>query len=579
MTQRGRKIIDREEVIADQGVVATKHPLESEAGIAILKAGGNAVDAAVAIGFMSVVVEPWMVTLGGVGFMQFHDSASGNTWTVDYLGRVPKAGRPDMFPWREAPGNALSTYEVEGDANVTGYQSATVPGLPAGLCEAHRRWGKLPLQAVMEPAIDRASEGTPSDPDLVNHVATEVHNIPRFPATASVFLPDGRVPEKGTPVKQPDLAGTLRRIAKDGPAAFYTGEIAEAIEGDMRANGGLVTREDLRDFAPIVNPSLAVNYRGTEIRMGACPNGFWTGAQILNILRHFDQAAAGHNSAAALHAYIEAARHALADRYYYLTDPDFEPVPLEGMLSPEYAKQLAALVAPDRSAHGEGGDVPAIHFALEAMHNPWEFDRSGQTPKSWSGTSAEPAGAHTTSFAVIDRDRDVVVCTQTTGETFGSKVTTPGTGILWNDMMALFSPRPGTANSIAPWKRTLTSTSPVIALRDGKPWFAAGAPGGRRIMNSVQQVVLNVVDFGMSIQPAISAPRVDVSTENTYYDDRLDPDVVDRLTAMGHKMVAVNEEYNPFGWEFANPTGVMVDGQGRLRGGADPFRLAEARGF
>lgn len=581
MALRSRRIIDREEVIAENGAVATKHPLTSEAGIHILKAGGNAVDAAVAIGFLSTVVEPWMVTLGGVGFLQYHDASTGDTWTVDYLGRVPKAGRPDMYRWLDTPGNTLSTYAVEGDANVNGYLSITVPGLVAGLCETHRRWGRLPLQAVMEPAIAHAEAGTMSDPYLLWHIAVEMAEMAKYPATAAIFLPGGSLPSISppVPVKQVDLGQTLRRIAKGGPSAFYGGEIAEAIETDMKRNGGLITREDLRDYAVDVRPSLPATYRGYELRVGACPNGLWTGIQTFNILENFDLAGSGHNSAPTLHTYIEASRHAFADRYYYLSDPDFVAVPVEGMLSKEYASTLAKLIDPAKTGHEEGGRVPAIRFAFEAMHNPWQFDHSGQTPKRWEEATTEPLGTHTTNFAVVDRDRSMVVCTQTTGETFGSKVTTPGTGVLWNDMMALFGPRPGTANSIAPWKRTVTSTSPAIVLKSGKPWVAAGAPGGRRIMNCVQQLLMNIIDFGMTAQAAITAPRIDCSTENTVYDDRIDPTTIDRLSALGHHMVPVSEEYNFFGWEFAQPTAVMVDDQGRVRAGADPFRLAEAQGY
>jgi gamma-glutamyltranspeptidase/glutathione hydrolase len=530
---------------------------------------------------MSTVVEPWMVTLGGVGFMQVYDAAERQTWTVDYLGRVPKAARPDMFPYTNAVGNAMSTYEVPDDQNVKGYLAIAVPGLVAGLCEAHRRWGKLPLQAVVEPAADRAAEGIRAESNLLWHVFYDAANLRKFPASAEVFYPDGAPPVEGSLVRQPEFAATLRKIAKEGPSAFYAGEVAEAIEADMKRNGGLITREDLAAFEVTVSPSLRVPYRDVDIMVGSCPNGFWTGMQTFNILENFSPGKADHGTAAQIHTYIEAARHALADRYHYMTDPDFEPVPLQGLLSKPYAKTLAGLIDPDRAGFAEGGQVPAIQFALEALHNPgpWDFDYSGQQRKDWSLPYLEPAATHTTSFATVDRERNMVVCTQTTGETFGSSVITKGPGVMWNDMMVLFSPRPGTANSIAPGKRTLTSTSPVIVIMDGRPWFAAGAPGGRRIMNSVQQVVANVIDFGMTIQPAISAPRVDVSGEVTQYDTRIDPAVVERLEAMGHRMAGVDETNNPFGYEFAQPTGVMIDNDGNFRAGVDPFRLAEARGL
>jgi gamma-glutamyltranspeptidase/glutathione hydrolase len=305
----------------------------------------------------------------------------------------------------------------------------------------------------------------------------------------------------------------------------------------------------------------------------------WTAVQALNILERFDLRTMGHNSAAALHHYVEAARHAFADRFYYLGDPEFEPMPLEGLLSDGYATALAKLIDPGETRFATTETPPAIEFAMAPLHDPWPFDGSGQQPRRYATSTPAPSKTHTTSFALADRDRSMVVCTITTGEVLGSKVTIPGTGIVLNDMMALFSPRPGTANSIAPWKRTLGSTTAPIVLRDGRPWFAMGSPGGRHIMACGQQVMMNVIDHGMSIQPAISAPRVDPVTELTTYDDRIDPAVVERLLALGHRMSPVTLEHDPFTWDFAQPTGVMVDDDGRLRAGADPWVRAEARGW
>ncbi len=581
MTTVGRRIIAREEVVAPNGAVATKHPLETEVGIEVMRQGGNAIDAAVAIGFMSTVVEPWMVTLGGVGYMQVYEAATRKTWTVDYLGRVPKAGRPDMYDWIETPGDTvMSTYTVPGNLNSKGYLAIAVPGLVAGLCEAHRRWGSLPLQALVEPAAARAHEGIRAESNLLWHVYYDAENLLRYPGSAAVFMPGGKPPIENSLVKQPAFAATLRKIAREGAAGFYRGEVAASIEEDMRRNGGIITREDLAAFEVRVEESWLVPYRDVEVAVATCPNGFWTGMQTFNTLEHFDLRASKHGSVEHLHTYIEAARHALADRYYYMTDPDFEPVPVRGMLSKDYAKHLAGLIAPDRAGFAEGVDVPPVKFALERIHRPgpWDFDDSGQAPKLWDAPS-EPAETHTTSFATVDTQHNMVVCTQTTGDTFGSSVVSAETGVMWNDMMVLFSPRPGTANSVAPWKRTLTSTCPSIVLRNGKPWFAAGAPGSRRIMMGVQNVLLNIIDFGMSIQEAISAPRIDAATEHTLYDDRLDRTVIERLQAMGHSMVGVDESNNPFGYEFSHPTGVMIDDDGLFRAGVDPFRIGQAAGL
>lgn len=581
MLLRPRRTFDREEVSGRNGVAATKHPRESEIAIEIMRAGGNAIDAAVATGFAATVLEPGMVTLGGVGMLHYHDGPSGKTYTVDFLGRAPLAATPDMYPWVEERGNHLSTYAVPDNSNILGHRSVCVPSLVAGLLAAHERWGRLPLEAVMEPAITLAEGGIPADQYLNWHLMFAMSEMRDFPETAKIYLPGGAPPSlepRGTLVQR-DLAQTMRRIARDGRRAFYDGDVAEAIEEEMRRGGGVITRADLDKCQASISESWSYPYRDCDIRVSPCPNGLWTGVQALNILEPFNTRGMGHNSSAYLHHYIEAARHAYADRFYYLADPEHVDVPVAGLLAKEYARGIASGIDPERAGFAEGGELPAIAFAARPLHDPWSHEPGGRRGGEFAAASPASPYTHTTSFAVADRDGSMVVCTETTGEVLGSKVTVPGTGIVLNDMMALFSPRPGTANSVAPWKRTLGSTTAPIVLRNGRSFFAMGSPGGRHIMACGQQVMLNVIEHGMSIQAAISAPRVDPVTEVTTYDDRIDRNVIDRLEAMGHRMIPVTLEQDPYTWDFAQPTGVMFGEDGVLRAGADPWVRAEARAF
>lgn len=576
------RTVTREEVVADGGVVATKHPLETEAGIAILRAGGNAIDAAVAVSAVGWVVEPWMTCAGGVGFLLFHDTPDRTTHSVEFPPRAPAAAVPDLYRWRsEPPEYGLSAHDVEGEENSIGHRAVATPGVVAGLLEAHRRWGSLPLEQLMEPAIDVAENGHDADWQLGGVVASRMASLTRFPATASAFLPGG-FPAPflavNTRVTNGDLAETLKLLVREGADAFYNGDIADAIDAEMRAHGGLLRRADLRAYRPIVGQPMRLRYRGLEVLTPRGPGGHWTEVQVLQTLQQFDVAELGHNTAQSLHVLIESIRHAFADRHYYLADPDFEPVPLQGLLAPSYAQELAAQIDPGRTRFTE--DVsPAIAHEHSALHDPWRHDPLGRAPKVFEPSPAARDEGHTTNFSIIDRDRRIVVCTQTAGNLFGSMVTVPGTGVLLNDGMVWFNPKPGTANSVAGGKRSLVNMGPMIVLKSGEPHLGIGAPGGQRIISCLVQVLSNVVDHGMSIQDAISAPRIDCSTSTTYVDDRLDAPVQAALSSRGHRMVGVREELNPLGWDFAHPTCVMVDEAGRLRAGVDPFRVAEARGL
>jgi gamma-glutamyltranspeptidase / glutathione hydrolase len=579
MTLASRWLVDKQEVIARGAVVATKDPLAGEAGIEMLRAGGNAFDAAVAIGFAISVVEPMMTSIGGVGLMLTHEAASGSDWAIEYGPRAPRAATADMFEVLGPSDNSVALYKVRGDANETGYLSATVPATVAGLCLAHERFGSLPLAQVLEPAIHYAEQGYPINWFLALHIGQAAADLSRFPSSAQVFLPDGFpvhfYPEPAK-VVQRDLGETLRRVAKDGRAGFYEGEIAHAIEDDMRSNGGLITAADLSRYHAVVSDPLRSTYRGWEVLFPTAPCGAWTAVETLNLLENFDISAAGHNSVDGLHLFIEAARLAFADRYFYLGDPDVNPVPLDGLLSKAYAQQLAEGISRERARSISTEMDPWQEYASKPINDPWPFS-SLTSPGTQAAPSGMGSGDCTTHFCVMDSTGNAVTCTQTAVGYFGSKVISPGVGALYNNGMSWFNPVPGAINSIAGGKRPLTNMSPLMLKRDGRPVLLLGAQGGRKIINCNTQLVLNVVDHGLGIQAAIAAPRIDASGRAVLFDSRIDPGIAAGLERRGHQLRLTHE--SPAATPFAASVGILRDRDGLMHGGADVYRISEARGL
>jgi gamma-glutamyltranspeptidase/glutathione hydrolase len=586
MVVRSHWLPDKAEAVADRGMVVAKHALAAEAGIEILADGGNAVDAAVATGFALCVVKPMMTCIGGIGYLLMHDALTGEQWCFDGAPRAPRAAGADTYEVVGENTDGIGLYRVRDDANTAGHRAVAVPGVVAILCSAHERHGRLPLSRVMEPAIRLSAAGWPVDWLTVAHTANGMSLLSRNAAAAAIFLPAGRPPAWGPPAErlvQRDLAETLRRIARHGAQAFYEGEIAEAIERDMREHGGLITREDLAGYPRRVERPLSVSYRGVQVLFPAMPCGATTSVETLRILERFDVAAAGQNTVEGLHLFIEAARRAYADRFHYLGDPDFVPVPLAGLLSEGHADEQAALVGRERASMIAGSEQAppwARYASTVPPGDPWRFD-SNPRPDAAMPVAAgvlDDGDTCTTHFAVVDADGTAVNCTITAAGLFGAGVVTPSTGILWNNGMTWFNPMAGTANSIAPGKRALTNMSPVIVLRDGRPWFVVGAPGGRKIINAVAQVVSNVVDHGMRLQQAITAPRVDASANETLADIRLDPAVVEGLRERGHTVTVVED--SPAQAMFSRPLGILIDPEtGRLHSGLSPAHMAEARGI
>ena len=569
---------DKDEVVVEHGAVATAHPITAQVGVDVLKSGGNAVDAAVATGFCLNVIEPWNSSVAGHGQMIVHMAGEDRSAAVDYGHRAPRSATADMFRviGQTVQGNGI--YEVEDRANAMGHRSVGVPGVTAGMCRAHELFGTLPLERLLEPAVHYAREGFEADPHTCLTIARNMPKLARYGEAARVFLPDGYPPAPGARVVQRDLADTLERIGREGKDGLHRGEIATAIDEEMRRHGGVLSAQDLADYEAEVLDPVRTSYRGHELLGSPAPAGTITALQTLNILESFDLRHMAHGSPEYLHLFIEAARHAFADRYSFVGDPDFGPVPLDGILSSEYAREIARSI--DREAaklEDEREAQPWVAYADSPLHDPWRFDPQAR-PEVTIPTSPPSEGDCTTHFSMIDRDRNMVACTQTAVAQFGSGIVVPGTGVLLSNGMTVFNPMPGSANSIAGFKRGLNNMTPLLVLRDGRPLLTVGAPGGRRIMCRMAHVISNVVDFGMSMQEAITAPSVDAAERETFVDHRIDTETVEALARMGHNVEVVQEPFT--GGGFSRPRGVMIDPDtGILRAGVQPIGPDEARGY
>jgi len=531
----------RVDCVAENGMVASKHPLISKAGIDALRRGGNAVDAAVAAAFMDCVVEPAMNGLGGEGVMAIH-LESGENVIVDYVGRPAESSTPDMYELSEdmEPG-WMGWRKVKGEANVRGHRACATPGTVAGLTEALKRYGTLSLEEVVEPAAKVAEEGFPMGWATASVIFRRMRFFSQFPEWRRIYLHDEMWPylpnfyttAKPQRLANPELARSLRSIAVDGADVFYGGWIADAIAEEMERGGSLITLEDLAKYEPIIHEPEPGSYRGLEVVYDPTHSGT-TMLQTLKILEGYDLTSLGFNSPERVHLVAEALGFAFADRFRYMGDPGYVDVPLKAMVSDSYAEEIRERIDVDRAA--------------TIMHgNPWPYE-----PEC------------TTALAVGDGDGNLVCVNQTLVDGFGCGVVIPGTGIVMNNAMYGLNPESGYANSIDGRKRRIQNVCPAVLLRDGEPFMAVGAPGGRAIQMAVAQVILNVVEHGMGIQDAISAPRVFREAQRVFVDNRFPEAVREGLLAREHDLVWLEREMR--GW--ARPVGVLVDPEtGMLHGG------------
>lgn len=543
----------REPARAKHGMVASTSEIASRVGVEIMQRGGNAIDAAVAVGLALAVTWPPAGNLGGGGFMMIR-RANGDTEIVDYRERAPLAASRDMYLDQKG--------DVIKGASTIGYKAAGVPGTVAGLSLALQRHGKLKWSDVIEPARRLAAEGF----IVSHHLARNLQGtdskklLAQFPDSNRIFLRDGKFYEEGERIVQSELASTLARLKEKGPREFYEGKTAEMIVADMKANGGLITDIDLKKYEPTVRKPLKGSYRGYEIvTMPPPSSGGAALLEMLNILEHYKLAELGPGSSDTIHLLIESQRRAFADRAEFMGDADFVKVPLEGLISKKYAADLAKTIDSDRATPSERvrAGKPAVYESTETTH-----------------------------FTVIDEEGNVVSNTYTLNGGYGSGVTARGTGVLLNNEMDDFTSKPGVPNAygllqsennaIAPRKRPLSAMTPTIVLKDGKVWFAIGSPGGPTIINTVLQVIVNVIDFGMSIQQAIDAPRF----HHQWMPDRIDCEPLginrDTRAALEKKGHVFAEKLRYMG----DAEGVMIDPKNGMRlGASDPRSGGVAAGY
>jgi gamma-glutamyltranspeptidase/glutathione hydrolase len=526
------------------GVVAAAKPEASRVGVEILKMGGNAVDAAVATGFALGVLEPNASGIGGGGFMVVKLAAMKEAVVIDFRPTAPAAATPDMYKLDER-GRAI------GNASVEGGLASAVPGEVKGLLYALERFGskKLTRAQVLQPAIDWAERGVPVTVNLAQIIKDHFGKLSKFENGLGIYAKDGFPPEVGDTIVNKDLAATLKLIQARGADAIYTGDIAARIVAENRKRGGILTLDDLTGYQVKVREPITGSYRGYAIITAPPPAGGTHVIQLLNILEQGDLKALGEQSAASAHVWAEACKLVFADRARYSADPDFVTVPYRGLASKAYARTLAAQIKPDA-----------------VMKEP----AAGDPSRYESGS--------TTHFSVMDRDGNMVAVTKTINMFFASGVVVPGTGIIMGDDMDDFDLAPGSPNSIQPGKRMLSSMSPTLVLDpQGRPFMVIGSPGATRIIPTLAQVISNVVDRGMPIQTAISAPRLyQGRTGNLSVEGRYSINAYNGLVALGHRVTVAPDYDAAFGGVHA----VLYDHAARLlHGGADPRRDGQAAGY
>ena len=563
----------KDEVTAENGIVTASTPPSAEAGLRILKAGGNAFDAGVTVGFCNTVLEPYLAGLGGLGFLVAYSADEGRVVSIDFNTRAPRAASPEMFKVvGDAAAGGTKIFEVEGNENSIGGKALTIPATCAGFLKAHELYGSIPLADVVEPAYKLAAEGFTLgwDQALVN--ATMARESQRCLAIDEIWLPGGFPAAPGTWIVQSDLARLLKRIGSEGRDALYSGDVAKAVEDAVTAEGGVMTMEDLAAYEPTVGQPLQIRYRGLDVATTSTPSGGVTILETMKILEGFDLAGLGHNSSEYMHVLVEASRHAFADRYSLLGDWEHADVPLFGLLSESYTAYVHGLIQ-DLATFPMGGAEPWVRYLGAPLHDPWLYeDKKMSTPRNASSLS--PPGGETSHFNVVDSEGNAVACTHTPG--FQAGVVPKGTGLYLTAAMGWFVPVPGYPNSVAPWKRPVMNMGPLMILKDGGPIIIEGAPGSRRIIERNLQVVLNMIEFGMGPQDAVSAPTIDASGIDTLVDSRIPSIPVEDLRKRRHNVKVVEE--GPGLSFFARPSAILISDE-NLRAGVDLYRRSTALGY
>ncbi|WP_417426848.1 gamma-glutamyltransferase [Hoeflea sp.] len=536
-------------VWAKNAMVSVQEELAAEVGLQVLKDGGNAVDAGVAVALALAVTLPRAGNLGGGGFMIVHDAKSGETKAIDYREMAPASATRDMY--LDADDNA--------DSNLSRFHGLAVgvPGTVAGMQLALETYGSMTLAEAAAPAIKLAEDGITVTADLADSIKGLEKRLKTWPASAAIFYKeDGSFYEPGDVIKQPDLAATLKKIAAEGTDGFYKGEVAQKIATSVQDAGGSMTVEDLANYKAIIREPVSGSYRGYDIVSMPPPSSGGTHIiQILNVMEGYPIGFLGHNSSETIHLMAEAMKRAYADRSEYLGDPDFADVPVAALTSKDYAKKIRDGISLNRATPSD--TIKPGKLA------PYESDQ-------------------TTHFSIVDKDGNAVSNTYTLNFSYGSGMTAAGTGVLLNNEMDDFSAKPGVpnaygliggdANAVEPGKRPLSSMSPTIVLKDGKPFLVTGSPGGSRIITTTLQVISNMIDHGMNVAEATHAARIHhqwLPDEIRVEDGGLSRDTVAALEAKGHK-IAVKSV-------MGSTQSIHVDAEkGLLLGASDPRRTGSA---
>lgn len=567
---RSQMIASRTEVVAENGVVAGGHELEAEAGVRVMQEGGNAIDALVAAAFVGFVVEPGWCGIGGYGRLSIFIEERQEFVTIDHYVRAPRQAHRQMFELdTETPWHYYGHPKTKGLRAEEGYLSPAVPGAVAGLSQAHELFGKLPLAQVLAPAIEVADAGLPVSWHLSQQIAQLKLDRDKYRHLATFLLPNGRIPSFESPwssgdrLDTSDLAKTLRLIAQKGPAGFYSGPIAEAIEREVTAHGGILSAADLAAYRPKLMREKPAHYRNRAYITAYDQVAY----EALNILAHFDLENGGPDSVAYRHLVAEALGHAFMDNKVHYGDPDFVASPVNGLTSMAFAATRAAQIRLDQVAKRP----------IQAA-NPWPFEDAALAPEIWPSSPTIAKIKGTSQMATADKEGNFCALITSISSSFGCRVLVPGTGIILNNSMQNFDPRPTHPNCIQPGKMPIFAAPSLVAAQNGRGQFAACGSGGYRIMTGVLHSFLNTVDHSMGIQAAIDAPRIHNQGHETVVDSRIPAEVRQKLAEMGHQVVVVED--NPGSTNFGRVTGIWRDHQsGLLHAGSGPAWNSAAAGY
>lgn len=529
--------------IGTNGMVSAPKYEAAKIGLDILEAGGNAFDAAVAVGFAVGVVEPNSSGLGGGGFITAYDAKTGETTFIDFRERAFAHAAPEMWPIDEETGRVI------GGSNSVGGLASGVPGDVAGFLYVLENYGTMTREQVIRPAIELATKGYVVTPTLASDIMNNFDNMLAYPELGKIYLTEEGFPyEVGDTLVNKDLANAFEKIIAEGRDGFYKGEVAEAMVKTSNKYGGRLTMKDLADYEVIIREPVKGTYRGYQIISSPlASSGGTIIIEILNILENFDLPAMGNNSADYIHLFSEAFKMAYADRAMYMGDPEYVDVPIKGLLSKDYAKKLADKIDAQKAQNYTCDD-------------PWLYEHED-----------------TTHFSIVDKEGNMVACTKSVNGIFGNKVAIDGYGFVMNNTMADFSTDPTSVNAVAGGKEPLSSMSPTIVMDpEGKPFAVLGSPGGTTIIAAVSQVISRMIDFNMSAEEAVNAWRFSDNTSAVIqYENSIDQSVIDRLVSMGHEVNATDSWNRSFGSVQA----VKYEADGTISGASDPRRDGKSLGY